>query len=63
MAQNEFDPENPNHHRLPGNSMFIDVTGGKFVARNVPPPPPTPQAQAANISPVVKPHETGGKSM
>jgi len=63
MSDQEFaDPENPNHLRLPGTSMFLEVTGGRFVARNLPAKLPTPQPQATTIAPQPKPPESGGHS-
>jgi hypothetical protein len=61
--KDQFDFENPAHHRLPGSTIFIDTTGGKFTARNVPAPLPTPQPQATTIAPQPKPPEDGGRSL
>ena len=65
MPDQEFpDPMNPNHIRLPGSSVFLEVgTNGQMTARNVPPPPPTPQPQATNIPAQPKPPEAGGHSL
>jgi len=61
--KDEFNFENPAHHRLPGSTIFIDTSGGKFTARNVPPTPPPPQPQATTIAPQIKPPENSGRSL
>jgi hypothetical protein len=63
MAQDLSQPQGGTTRHVTPSGLIIDTSGGKFTVLNPPQPPPTPQAQPANISPQVKSPESGGRSM